>query len=101
VVEKFDMLASAVLIWLPEGEVPDKQRFDFGKVSAPPSANPEPWWLLHEAITYAMTAERKHAKVPWIKTGMEMLPPQEIAFVFKNMGDLTGFGSDAPAVRSR
>ena len=45
------LYASAVLVWLPRGELPDVKDFDTSKVQPPPTPNPHPWWLLHEAIT--------------------------------------------------
>jgi len=47
------LYASAVLVWLPRGELPDVKDFDTSKVQPPPAPNPHPWWLLHEALTYA------------------------------------------------
>jgi hypothetical protein len=89
------LFSAAVLLWMPKGQEPDIQKFDPSQIQAPPAANPEPWWLLHEAITYAMTVERSHSKVPWIKVGDELLSPSEIANIYKSMGNLSGFSSDA------
>ena len=44
------LYAAAVLIWLPRGELPDVRRFDMITVQPPPTPNPHPWWLQHEAI---------------------------------------------------
>jgi hypothetical protein len=57
------LYASAVLIWLPRGELPDVRRFDMITVQPPTTPNPHPWWLLHEAITYAVTLQDKDGKV--------------------------------------
>lgn len=96
--KNLDLLASAVLIWLPEGVTPDLQKVDLGDLSAPPAENPEAWWLLHEAITYAHTVVRTHRKVPWIKVGMKILSPQESCTIFDRMGNLqTSFSSGAAA----
>jgi hypothetical protein len=43
---------------------------------------------LHEAITYAVTLQDKQGKVPWIKTGEQILTPKQIT-----MGDVGTFGS--------
>jgi hypothetical protein len=72
------LYASAVLIWLPRGELPDARGFDAIKVQPSPTPNPHPWWLLHEAVTYAVTLEDKHGKVPWIKTGEQILTPSKL-----------------------
>jgi hypothetical protein len=40
------LYASAVLVWLPRGELPDVKHFDTSKVQPPPTPNPHPWWLL-------------------------------------------------------
>jgi hypothetical protein len=56
------LYASAVLIWLPRGELPDARGFDAIKVQPPPTPNPHPWWLLHEAVTYAVTCRTSTAR---------------------------------------
>jgi hypothetical protein len=87
------LYASAVLIWLPRGELPDARGFDAIKVQPPPAPNPHPWWLLHEAITYAVILQEKHGKVPWIKTGEQILMPKQITELYLAMGDVSTFGS--------
>ena len=87
------LYASAVLIWLPRGELPDVRRFDMITVQPPPTPNPHPWWLLHEAITYAVTLQDKQGKVPWIKTGEQILTPKQITEFYITMGDVGTFGS--------
>jgi hypothetical protein len=89
------LYASAVLIWLPRGELPGVRGFDAIKVQPPPTPNPHPWWLLHEAVTYAVTLEDKHGKVPWIKTGEQILTPKQITELYITMGDMSAFGSNA------
>ena len=89
------LLSAAILVWLPNGEEPNIQKFNPSQIQPPPAANPGSWWLLHEAITHAMTVERSHSKVPWIKVGEELLSPSRIADIYNNMGDLSGFSSDA------
>jgi hypothetical protein len=84
------LYAAAVLIWLPRGELPDIGGFD---LQPPPAPNPRPWWLLHEAITYAVTLQEKHGKVPWIKTGEQILTPKQITEFYITMGDGRTFGS--------
>lgn len=84
------LYGSAVLIWLPDGQDPSVPGFDYSAILPPPAPNPEPWWLLHEAITYAVTldADRK-GKLPWIKVGEEILSPQQIKQVFDTMGSVS------------
>jgi hypothetical protein len=65
---KLDMNASAVLVWLPAGEVPAIDSLDSEKVKPPPGPNPEPYLSLQDAIDYAHEADRQvHSKLPWIK----------------------------------
>ncbi|WP_156527005.1 hypothetical protein [Bradyrhizobium sp.] len=98
--ENLDLLASAILLWLPEGEEPDVQLFSPDVVVPPPHPHPDPWWLLHEAITAAMEVTRSHQKLPWIKVGTRILSPQEISETYRNMGDLkASFGSRPPTVK--
>ena len=87
------LYAAAVLIWLPRGELPDIGGFDTTKVQPPPAPSPHPSWLLHEAITYAVTLQDKHGKVPWIKTGEQILMPKQITELYLTMGDVSTFGS--------
>jgi hypothetical protein len=61
-------------------------------VQPPPTPNPHPWWLLHEAITYAVILQEKHDKVPWIKTGEQILTPKQITELYLTMGDVSTFG---------
>jgi hypothetical protein len=88
-----DLMAAAILIWLPKGERPDVQTFGQTRVQPPPAANPEPWWLLHEAITYARTVDRTHDKLPWIKVGSEILSPEDIIRIHSDMGNLSNFST--------
>jgi hypothetical protein len=75
---KLNMQASAVLVWLPEGEIPTIDSFP-DNVEPPPSPNPEPWWSLADAIVYARDVDRTgHNKVSWIKTGDTLLSQEEI-----------------------
>jgi hypothetical protein len=78
---------------LPRGELPDARGFDAIKVQPPPTPNPHPWWLLHEAITHAVILQEKHDKVPWIKTGEQILTPKQITELYLTMGDVSTFGS--------
>ena len=80
--------ASAVLFWLPVGENVDAS-FDGKRLTSPPSANPEPWFMLREALSYAMTAERGHNKQPWIKTNDQILDPPEIRKMWVAAGSKT------------
>ncbi len=41
---QLNMRASAVLVWLPEGEMADS--FDVGQAEPPPTPNPEAYWRL-------------------------------------------------------
>jgi hypothetical protein len=49
--------------------------------------------VLHEAVTHAVTLQQKHNKVPWIKTGEQVLTPEEITELYMSMGDVSGLGS--------
>ena len=77
--------ASAVLIWLPKDERPDGGDWDVTRAKNPPLPNPEPWWTLKDAVVYAVTVERKHDKLPWIKTVDQLLSPQEILQVYRSI----------------
>lgn len=90
-----DLSSSAVIVWLPKGAQPSIDSFVPTNVQSPPPDNPEPWWILHEAITYAVTAMTKHDKLPWIKTGGQLLGPDEILKIYKGMGNLSGFKTNA------
>ena len=82
---KLNMQASAVLVWLPEGETPEIVSFP-DKVVPPPSPNPEPWWSLEDAIVYAREVDRTgHKKVPWIKTGDTLLSQEEIFHAYNGI----------------
>jgi len=74
-----NMRASAVLVWLPDGEYPSHDSFGPQLVQPPPSPTPESWWCLEDAIVYVNQADRDHRKVPWIKTGDVMLGPDQIS----------------------
>lgn len=89
------LFASAILVWLPEGIEPDLQRFDVSAVQSPPSPNPEPWWLLHEAITYSVELIDNGNKRPWIKVGDKILSPDEIHQIYSTMGNLKHMSSQA------
>ncbi|WP_186388573.1 hypothetical protein [Stappia sp. TSB10P1A] len=73
--------ASAVLIWLPEGQEPKAEDFavDGAEKLSPPYPNPETWWELGQAVKYAREADSaNHMKLPWIKTGDELLSPDDV-----------------------
>jgi hypothetical protein len=92
---KVNMRASAVLVWLPEGETPAIDSFDPRNVQPPPTPNPEPWWFLEEAVIYAREVERRgHEKVPWIKTGDTLLSPDQIIQAYSGLRAMKAF--DAP-----
>jgi hypothetical protein len=74
-----NMRASAVLVWLTDGEHPAHDNFRPELVQPPPSPNPESWWYLEDAIVYVTETDRDHTKVPWIKTGDVILGPDQIS----------------------
>jgi len=78
---------TAVLIWLPPGQAPDVQTFDLSQASPPPNPNPELWWTVRDAISYAaeLRYEDRHSKVPWIKWGHKLLSPKEIMETYNKM----------------
>jgi hypothetical protein len=79
---KLNLHASAVLVWLPEGETPTTASFP-DQVLPPPSPNPEPWWSLEDAIVYVREVDRtSHKKVPWIKTGDTLLSQEDILHAY-------------------
>jgi hypothetical protein len=81
-----NMRASAVLLWLPEGENPTLETFGPKLVQPPPNPNPEPWWRLEDAIVFAQETHRDHEKVPWIKTGDAILAPDQISRAYSALG---------------
>ena len=42
-----------------------------------------------------MTLQDKRDKVPWIKTGEQILMPEQITGLYLTMGDMSTFGSKA------
>ena len=42
-----------------------------------------------------MTLQDKHDKVPWIKTGEQILMPKQITELYLTMGDMSTYGSKA------
>lgn len=80
-VEDLQYKASAVVIWLPEGDEPKAEHFSQGddKALGPPYPNPCAWWELGQAVIDARTQlSGNHGKVPWIKAGERVLAPDEI-----------------------
>jgi len=82
---------SAVLIWLPEGAKANLETLENETLPALPHPNPEPWWLLGQAIVYAYELLDKHGMKPWIKTGEIILSPEDIDHVYTNFGNPDGF----------
>ena len=82
------MKASAVLAWLPKGQNPAANDFDPADLKPPPRANPDGWWYLHQAITYAAETTQRYDKLPWIKVGEEILSPDEIQEIYRHLGNL-------------
>lgn len=83
--------SSAIVLWLPEGETPgDAKQFNVEADLRPPSPNPEAWWELGQALLSIRAADaHRHGKVPWIKVGESIVPPDEILRAyefFKNHG---------------
>lgn len=74
-----NMRASAVLVWLADGEHPAHDSFGPQLVQPPPNPNPESWWCLEDAIVHVNEIDRDHRKVPWIKTGDVILGPDQIS----------------------
>ncbi|WP_128080078.1 hypothetical protein [Roseicella frigidaeris] len=98
--DNLPLLASAILVWLPDCQRPDIRSFDPSKLQPPPHPNPEAFWVLHEAITHAvethhLAVEKAHDKVPWVKVGDRIMGPEEILRIYKGMGNLKGFASHA------
>ena len=80
-----NMRASAVLVWLADGEHPAHDSFSPQLVQPPPSPNPESWWCLEDAIVHVNDADRDHGKVPWIKTGDAILGPDQISRAYSTL----------------
>ncbi|MCE4223419.1 hypothetical protein HCU64_06620 [Methylobacterium sp. C25] len=78
---------AAILVWLPLGITPARTNFDLKNIQTPPSPNPEAFWLLGEAIIYAMTVIHpvNHGKQPWIKVGERVLDPEDVRAFFATM----------------
>jgi hypothetical protein len=74
-----NMRASAVLVWLADGEHPVLDSFNPQLVQPPPNPNPESWWCLEDDIVYVNETDRDHKKVPCIKTGDVILGPFQIS----------------------
>jgi hypothetical protein len=55
-----NMRASAVLVWVPDGENPALDSFGPQLVQSPPSPSPESWWCLEDAIVYDNDADCDH-----------------------------------------
>ncbi len=94
---KLEMLASAVLVWLPKGEILTIDSFNLTKVQPPPTPNPEPWWFLEDAVVHALEVAREgHTKVPWIKTGDTLLSPDEILQAYSGLRAMKAFDAPRP-----
>jgi len=89
--QKLNMLASAVLVWLPKGEHPTVDSFDVRNAIPPPVPNPEPWWYLEDAIVHAREVVSDHGKLPWIKTGETLLGPEQIVQAYSGMRAMKAF----------
>jgi hypothetical protein len=82
----FNMKASAVLVWLDDGEHPALDSFTVRSVQPPPVPNPEPWWCLEDAIVYVREIDKPdHGKVPWIKAGDTIIGPDQISQVYDDL----------------
>jgi hypothetical protein len=79
------MRASAVLVWLLDGERADLDSFGPQLVYPPPTRNPGSWWCLEDAIVYANDANRDHQKIQWIKTGDVVLGPDQIRRAYSTL----------------
>ena len=79
------LTAAAILVWLPPVTDPNSADFHPMEVLEPPAPNPEPWWELRDAISYAVELENKHGKLPWIKVHSEILSPLQIGKLYKTM----------------
>lgn len=74
--------SAAILLWLEPDQSALGLDFDPALAEAPPSPNPEAWWLCVDAIIYSMEVVRGHTKMPWIKVGEAVLTPDEIEAVY-------------------
>jgi hypothetical protein len=89
-----NMRASAVLVWLPDGEHAALDSFVPQLVLPPPIPNPEPWWCLEDAIIYVQEIDKRdHGKVPWIKAGDTVLGPDQISRAYGDLVALRRFNS--------
>jgi hypothetical protein len=80
------MRASAVLVWLKDGEDPTLESFGPAQVLPPPSPNPEAWWCLEDAIKHVIEVDRDdHNKAAWIKTAETILGPHEISRAYTRL----------------
>jgi hypothetical protein len=69
---------AAVLVWLPIGEEPMPSHFSPNNDLGPPNPNPEPWWVLGQALIHSRTVQGEHGKEPWIKVGSVVLAPVQV-----------------------
>ncbi|MBZ9710354.1 hypothetical protein LB543_27005 [Mesorhizobium sp. ESP7-2] len=82
----------AILAWLPKDTTATEDDFsDDSKVAKPPRENPEHWWTLADAVDYALTVERNHDKMPWIKSGDKILGQSEISQIAVALRALRGY----------
>lgn len=76
--------ASAIVIWLPEGDTPTEGDFDLNSVMPPPAPNPCAKWFLHEALAdVILNTKPPEGKAPWIKYGNKILDKEAIMNSFK------------------
>lgn len=78
-----DLNASAVLVWLPAGQIPGDTFDPYLDAKDVNFDNPSCWWRLKPALVCAMTERAEHfGRSPWIKTGGVVLGHREIAEEF-------------------
>jgi hypothetical protein len=75
---KINFHDAAVLLWLPKGEMPTPNHFHPDNDLKPPSPNPEPWWVLGQALIHSRIVQGDHGKEPWIKVGSVVLTPVQV-----------------------
>lgn len=86
---KLPWRSAAVVLWLPDGQTPDRASWSVEADYTPPIPNPEAWWELGDALLSVRSAAETYGKKPWIKVGEDILQPDDILGAyefFKNHG---------------
>ncbi|MDR7039853.1 hypothetical protein J2X36_004631 [Methylobacterium sp. BE186] len=81
---ELDQEAPAILIWLPEGLIPDAASFTVKSVDV--AQGTEDWPHFSDAFRYAMNVPRSDERLPWIQVGDRTISPEELRRMYAPRG---------------